>query len=163
VRGSTTHVIIQLLKRCEIGIRHQRTDHHQIIFKLKIQNPLRSSNRIIPLAASHCGQADKRARGAARPGGSVSHHRSECSTLPITKSHSNCPEFDKEGGQEGIQPSAEPGNPKASPQGRKSSVIHFPETLLSNSNTSKGACGEVEGRKRRQACVCRGCWWVSPL
>jgi hypothetical protein len=35
------------------------------------------------------------------------------------KSRSNCPEFDKEGGQEGIQPSAEPGNPKASPPGKE--------------------------------------------
>jgi hypothetical protein len=37
-------------------------------------------NKIIPLIASHCGQADKRARGTAKPEGSVSHHRCACAT-----------------------------------------------------------------------------------
>jgi hypothetical protein len=46
-------------------------------------------NKIIPLIASHCGQADKRARGTAKPEGSVLHHRCawatpcDCATPPI--------------------------------------------------------------------------------
>jgi hypothetical protein len=46
-------------------------------------------NKIIPLIASHCGQADKRARGTAKPKGSVLHHRCawatpcDCATPPI--------------------------------------------------------------------------------
>jgi hypothetical protein len=53
----------------------------------KIQNPPRSissSEGNHPSRHLAVGQVNKRARGAARPGGSAAHHRSGCATSPIT-------------------------------------------------------------------------------
>jgi hypothetical protein len=53
----------------------------------KIQNPPRSissSEWNHPSRHLAVGQVNKRARGAARPGGSAAHHRSGCATPPIT-------------------------------------------------------------------------------